>query len=74
MITVNIHEAKTNLSALIAGVEHRKETVIICRHGHAVAELIPVPQGTRLKADPHLKKIKILGDPTSPTVEEWEHV
>ncbi|MDD5673697.1 MAG: type II toxin-antitoxin system Phd/YefM family antitoxin [Chitinivibrionales bacterium] len=74
MITVNIHEAKTNLSALVAGVEHRNETVIICRHGHAVAELVPIPQGSRLKADPRLKKIKILDNPTAATIREWENV
>jgi prevent-host-death family protein len=74
MISVNMHEAKTNLSSLVASVEHRNETVIICRHGHAVAELVPVAHGSRLKTDPQLKKIKILDNPTAPTIKEWENV
>jgi prevent-host-death family protein len=72
MISVNIHEAKTNFSALVASVEHRQETVIICRHGHAVAEIVPIAQGSRLKTDPQLSKIKILDNPVAPTIKEWE--
>jgi len=39
MINVNIHEAKTNLSALVRAVEERGETVILQRHGKPVAEI-----------------------------------
>jgi prevent-host-death family protein len=39
MINVNIHEAKTSLSALVRAVEERGETVIIQRHGKPVAEI-----------------------------------
>jgi antitoxin (DNA-binding transcriptional repressor) of toxin-antitoxin stability system len=39
MITVNIHEAKTRLSELVKAVEERNETVLLCRDGHAVAEI-----------------------------------
>jgi antitoxin (DNA-binding transcriptional repressor) of toxin-antitoxin stability system len=39
MIRVNIHEAKTNLSALVRAVEDRGETVILQRHGKPVAEI-----------------------------------
>ena len=38
MITVNIHQAKTTLSALISAVE-RGETVVIARNGVPVARL-----------------------------------
>jgi hypothetical protein len=31
MITANMHEAKTRLSALVKAVEERNETVILCR-------------------------------------------
>ena len=37
---VNVHEAKSNLSRLLELVEEG-ESVIIARHGHPVAELIP---------------------------------
>ena len=37
----SVHEAKTNLSKLLAAVE-RGERVIITRHGVPAAELVPV--------------------------------
>lgn len=39
MIHANIHDAKTNLSALVRAVEERGETVILQRHGKPVAEI-----------------------------------
>jgi prevent-host-death family protein len=41
MKTVNVHEAKTKLSALLALVEQGEE-VIIARNGHHVARLTAV--------------------------------
>jgi prevent-host-death family protein len=41
MKTVNIHEAKTNLSRLLAKVEANNETVVICRNGQPIADLVP---------------------------------
>ena len=37
---INVHEAKTQLSRLLELVEEG-ETVVIVRHGHPVAELVP---------------------------------
>jgi prevent-host-death family protein len=37
---VNVHEAKSQLSRLLALVEEG-ETVVIARHGEPVAELVP---------------------------------
>ena len=39
MITVNVHEAKTNLSRLLAQVEAGEE-VVIARNGKPVARLV----------------------------------
>jgi prevent-host-death family protein len=39
-VQVNIHEAKSQLSRLLALVEEG-ETVVIARHGEPVAELVP---------------------------------
>ncbi len=39
MITVNVHEAKTNLSRLLARIEAGEE-VVIARNGHPVARLV----------------------------------
>jgi prevent-host-death family protein len=39
MIKVNVHEAKTNLSKLIAKVE-AGEVVILCKGNHPVAKIV----------------------------------
>ena len=39
MITANMHEAKSRLSALVKAVEEDGETVVLCRNGRAVAEI-----------------------------------
>ena len=47
MVTVNIHEAKTHLSRLLAQME-RGEDVVIARNGKPVAKLVPCePKGKR---------------------------
>ena len=47
MVTVNVHEAKTNLSRLLAQVEAGEE-VVIARNGNPVARLVRVqPRGKR---------------------------
>ena len=47
MVTVNVHEAKTNLSRLLAQVE-AGEDVVIARNGKPVARLVEYrPRGKR---------------------------
>ena len=41
--TVNVHEAKTHLSRLLARVE-AGERIVIARAGHPIAELTPITQ------------------------------
>ena len=61
MITVNIHEAKTNLSKLITRLEKTGESIRICRNGRPVAELKPTePKGDPLKTYPEISNIKIM--------------
>lgn len=46
MVTVNVHEAKTHLSWLLAEAE-AGEDVVIARNGKPVAKLVPyAPKGT----------------------------
>ena len=42
---VNVHQAKSQLSRLLELVEEG-ETVVIARHGHPVAELVPARRKT----------------------------
>lgn len=72
MKTVNVHDAKTNFSSLLATVEKSGESFIICRNGEPVADLVPHKKVSRLKPHPVLSKIKINYDPTEPLSEnEW---
>ena len=57
MVTVNVHEAKTNLSRLLAQVE-AGEDVVIARNGKPVARLVSVQQ--RRKPHPDVLKGKIV--------------
>ena len=73
MKTVNVHEAKTNFSRLLATIEKSGESFVICRNGKPVADLVPHTKvKRRTDVHPELSKIKILYDPTEPaTEEEW---
>jgi prevent-host-death family protein len=72
MKIVNIHEAKTKLSALLAEMEATGETVLICRHGKPVADLVPHRKRSRLAPHPVMREIRINYDPIEPlAAEEW---
>ena len=72
MKTVNVHEAKTNFSSLLATVEDSSESFVICRNGEPVADLVPHKHTNRIKPNPALSKIKIGYDPVEPlSADEW---
>ncbi|MBU2644879.1 type II toxin-antitoxin system Phd/YefM family antitoxin [bacterium] len=72
MITVNTHEAKTQLSRLLALVRHGEE-VIIARSGKPVARLVPVKQHT-VRREPGTDKGKahVADDFNGPLPEEFQ--
>jgi len=74
MVTINTHQAKTHLSALLAKVETTGEVVLICRNGKPIAALSRPPTVQApdpLVAHPELQG-RILYDPTEPaTDEDW---
>jgi prevent-host-death family protein len=74
MASVSLHEAKTHLSSLIARIERKGETILISKHGLAVAELGPVSKASRTKVSNDLKKIRFIKDPCLPTTGEWNDV
>ncbi len=72
MKTVNVHEAKTNFSSLLAQLERNSEPIVICRNGEPVADLVPHQRVNRIKPHPILGKMKIKYDPTEPvSTAEW---
>jgi prevent-host-death family protein len=75
MRNLNIHEAKTKLSALLLEVEQKGETFLICRNGKPIAELIPHKKINRLAYHPTLSKIQVKYDPTEDlTSDEWGEI
>jgi prevent-host-death family protein len=74
MISINLYEAKTQLSRLVASVETRGERVVLCRNGTPVADIVPHDKRTdvTLEPDPELCGARYLADPTAPLgAEEW---
>jgi prevent-host-death family protein len=72
MITLNIHDAKTHLSAVLAQVERDGETAVICRNGKPIADLVPHRQTSRTTLHPVMSKLTIHGDPVEGlSDDEW---
>lgn len=74
---INVHEAKTKLSAVLAQIEKTGESVVICRNGKPIAELGPLKKrgGSRLGKHPVMSKIKVNYDLTEAlTEEEWGQI
>lgn len=71
MITVNIHEAKTQLSALLAAVHEAREHIVICKSGLPIAEIIPYKKKKRTNAKKSLAPTSIKFDLTQPISEDW---
>jgi antitoxin (DNA-binding transcriptional repressor) of toxin-antitoxin stability system len=72
MKRVNVHEAKTNFSRLLAGLEGDGQTIVICRNGRPVADLVPHQRASRIKPHPVLGNFQIGYDPVEPlSGNEW---
>lgn len=75
--TLNIHEAKTKLSAVLMEIERTGESVVICRNGKPVATLSPFKKHRcdRLDKHPKMSNIRINYDPTEDLSEdEWGEI
>ncbi len=72
MKTLNVHEAKTKLSAVLSAVAEKGEKYLICRNGKPIADLIPHVKKNRLDPHPVLSRLRIRYDVTEPlSTEEW---
>ena len=75
MQKLNIHEAKTRLSAVLSDVEKKGERFLICRNGHPVAELIPHNRRSRLTYHPVMRNITMNYDPVEDlSDDEWGEI
>lgn len=73
MLHVNVHEAKTKLSALLSLIETKGEEIYICRNGKAIAELKPIATNKNpLAMNKKLAAIKFHDDPMKPLdPQDW---
>ena len=72
MRRINVHDAKTTLSALLAEIEATGEVVLICRAGKPVAELRRVSTRVSVEPDPALAKLRFLTPADEPlAAEDW---
>ena len=72
MKSVNVHQAKTQFSALLAEIEEKDASFVICRNGEPVADLVPHRKKVSMAPDPKLGAIKIDYDPIEElSEEEW---
>lgn len=75
METLNVHEAKSRLSAVLADIESKGTSYIICRNGKPIAQIVPHETGSRLAYHPVASRIEIDYDPTEDlSPEEWGDV
>ncbi|MDA1277407.1 MAG: type II toxin-antitoxin system Phd/YefM family antitoxin [Verrucomicrobia bacterium] len=73
MTTVNVQEAAASFPKLLAAVEEKGETVVICRDGKPVAQMQAAKpkQRSRLEGDPSLRVTLAPGyDPIEPLRED----
>ena len=72
MRAVNIHEAKTHLSRLIARVA-RGEEIILAKAGRPVAKIVPIaPQVVRRKPGTARGKIRITAEFDAPLPKDLQ--
>jgi prevent-host-death family protein len=71
-VTVSVHEAKSQLSALLAKVSQEGESGVICNRGKPVADLCPHRTGRRTELHKHLSKVTLNYDPVEALQDdEW---
>lgn len=72
MKTVNVHDAKTRLSVLLAEVEQHGRRIVICRNGKPIADLVPHRKEVSMAPDRKLGSITIKYDPVEEVGEtDW---
>jgi len=59
---INIHQAKTHLSAYLERISKTQETLILCKNGHPIAELRPYHAKKKLAFGCLKGKIRIADD------------
>lgn len=70
--TLNVNEAKTRFSSILANVENNLVTITIMRYGHPIAQIVPIKRHNRTKTDPLLSRISYSGNLCENEADDWE--
>ena len=70
--TLNVNEAKTRFSNILADVENNLVTITIMRYGHPIAQIVPIKRHNRTKTDPLLSRISYSGNLCENEADDWE--
>ena len=70
--TLNVNEAKTRFSSVLANVENNLVTITIMRYGHPIAQIVPIKRHNRAKTDPLLSRISYSGNLCENEADDWE--
>lgn len=72
MKRVSVQEAEENFLRLLASLEADGNSIVICRNGEPVADLVSHKRVTRLVRHPFLPRVKNSYDPTEPLpLQQW---
>ncbi|MDK9722038.1 MAG: type II toxin-antitoxin system prevent-host-death family antitoxin [Rhodospirillales bacterium] len=72
MNSIGAFEAKTHLSSLLEQVS-KGETIVITRHGHAIAKLVPADQTPgKLQRDEAIQRLKSFGQKRNLRGLDWK--
>ena len=69
---LNVNEAKTKFSNILANVENNLVTITIMRYGHPIAQIVPIKRHNRTKTDPLLSRISYSGNLCENEAGDWE--
>ncbi len=71
---INVNEAKSNFSGILAEVESRQTTFTIMRYGHPIAKLVPIEHKRKIRPlFGYGAKIAVKGDLFSDDSALWEN-
>ena len=71
---LNVHEAKANLSSVLAEVENKLTIITIMRYGRPIAKIVPIKPSRNMGPLPGFAgKVKMHGDWFNDDSSEWEN-
>lgn len=70
---MNVNEAKSRFSSVLANLERTRIPVTIMRYGHPIAKLVPIQRHRDTSPIPGLAgRVKFTGDWFADDSDEWE--